>query len=528
MTNSANVLSRPNQVDQTQPGKPPSPPGRSTDEFAHDRSVVSPLPPDGIEFKGEDYLTPRPTALKREFQELWLLLCGETGGIVLSLISIALAANLTATAGQWLFEAMVTLIGVRFIAAFRKQHRSVLQTRMLRTHLRSLFIEETAISIAFVAACFAMAWDITRPTALLFVILNLTGQCALYLATQTVSRWITKHRRSDTPGRHARHAVIAGTGPRAFKVADAIMHAPELGTHLLGFLDYHKSGFWRYHDAPLIGHPDCLEKLIIEGQIDALFIALEPEDIPRSAELFRAAERTGVEIYVMPDIYQPTLARPGLANLNGFSTLVYRTTPESRTSLMCKGVIDRIGAILGIVLAAPIMLAVAIAIKIDSPGPVLFKQTRSGLNGKRFPLYKFRTMCTDAEKRKAELAAHNEMSGPVFKIKADPRVTRLGKFLRKYSIDELPQLFNILAGDMSLVGPRPPLPAEVSKFEAWQRRKLSVKPGLTCLWQVNGRNAIDFEDWMRLDLEYIDKWSLMLDAKILLKTVPAVLKGSGH
>ncbi len=528
MTNDANVLSRPNQTDETQSVISLAPPGRSTTDHVNDRSASISTLPDSIDFKGEDHFSPRPNSLNREFQELWLLLCGETGGIVLSLVSIALAANLTATAGPWLFEAMVALIGIRFITAFRKQHRSVLQTRLLRTHLRSLFIEETAISVAFVAACFAMAWDITRPTALLFILLNLTGQCALYLTTRTVSSWITQHRRSNTPGRHARHAVIAGTGPRAFKVADAIMHAPELGTHLLGFLDYHKSGFWRYHDAPLIGHPDCLEKMIIEGQVDALFIAFEPEDIPRSAELFRAAERTGVEIYLLPDIYQPTLARPGLANLNGFSTLVYRTTPESKISLMCKGLIDRIGAIIGIVLAAPIMLAVAIAIKLDSPGPILFKQTRSGLNGKRFPLYKFRTMCTDAEKRKAELAAQNEMSGPVFKIKADPRVTRLGKFLRKYSIDELPQLFNILTGDMSLVGPRPPLPAEVSKFEAWQRRKLSVKPGLTCLWQVNGRNAIDFEDWMRLDLEYIDKWSLLLDAKILLKTVPTVLKGSGH
>jgi lipopolysaccharide/colanic/teichoic acid biosynthesis glycosyltransferase len=137
-------------------------------------------------------------------------------------------------------------------------------------------------------------------------------------------------------------------------------------------------------------------------------------------------------------------------------------------------------------------------------------------------------MCVDAETKKAELAAQNEMSGPVFKIREDPRVTRLGKFLRKYSIDELPQLFNVLHGDMSLVGPRPPLPAEVSRFEGWQRRKLSVKPGLTCLWQVNGRNSIDFEDWMQLDLEYIDNWSLMLDAKILAKTVPTVLKGSGH
>jgi exopolysaccharide biosynthesis polyprenyl glycosylphosphotransferase len=188
---------------------------------------------------------------------------------------------------------------------------------------------------------------------------------------------------------------------------------------------------------------------------------------------------------------------------------------------------DFIGALILALVALPIMLTAAIAVKLDSRGPVLFKQVRSGRSGRRFVIYKFRTMTCDAEKKKASLWNRNEMSGPVFKIKNDPRVTTIGKFLRKYSIDELPQLFNVIAGDMSLVGPRPPLPSEVMRFEPWQRRKLSVRPGLTCLWQVNGRNAIDFNDWMRLDLEYIDSWSPALDLKILARTIPTVLKGSG-
>jgi exopolysaccharide biosynthesis polyprenyl glycosylphosphotransferase len=458
----------------------------------------------------------------------WLLLCGETGGIIVSLLTITAASHLGGVAADWLLEAMISLILIRIFASHTKRHRAVLNARILRHHLGTLMLEETAVSLAFLAACFIMGWPIDRFAAGIFVLLNFAGQTGLYLITRAVSRSIAALRSKQKHLQYERHAVIAGTGPKAYKVADALMHAPELGTHLLGFLDYHKTGLWRYHDAPLIGHPDCLERIIIDGQVDALFIALEPEDIPKSEELFRVAERTGVDIYLMPDIYQPTLARPRLAQLDGFSTLVYRTTPENRISLICKKVVDRIGALIGVILASPIMLAAALAIKLDSPGPILFKQERSGLNGKRFPLYKFRTMCIDAEKRKADLAAQNEMSGPVFKIKADPRITHLGRFLRKYSIDELPQLFNILHGDMSLVGPRPPLPSEVTKFEGWQRRKLSVKPGLTCLWQVNGRNSIDFEDWMRLDLQYIDNWSLLLDAKILLKTVPTVLKGSGH
>jgi lipopolysaccharide/colanic/teichoic acid biosynthesis glycosyltransferase len=173
------------------------------------------------------------------------------------------------------------------------------------------------------------------------------------------------------------------------------------------------------------------------------------------------------------------------------------------------------------------MLATSLLIKLESKGPVLFKQVRAGENGKNFHLYKFRTMCIDAEDKKAALSTRNEMSGPVFKIREDPRVTTIGRLLRKFSIDELPQFVNVLKGEMSLVGPRPPLPSEVSGYQPWQHRKLSVKPGVTCLWQINGRNQVDFDEWMRLDLEYIDNWSLALDTKILLKTLPAVLKGTG-
>jgi len=170
----------------------------------------------------------------------------------------------------------------------------------------------------------------------------------------------------------------------------------------------------------------------------------------------------------------------------------------------------------------------ALAIKITSPGgPIIFRQKRSGMNGRVFTLYKFRTMVPNAEALKASLEAKNEMDGPVFKIRNDPRVTRVGRILRKLSIDELPQLWNVLRGDMSIVGPRPPIPAEVERYERWQRRRLSMRPGITCIWQVSGRNNVDFKRWMEMDLEYIDNWSLALDFKILLKTIPAVLSSRG-
>jgi len=209
--------------------------------------------------------------------------------------------------------------------------------------------------------------------------------------------------------------------------------------------------------------------------------------------------------------------------------LVFRTTPEISWALLVKAAIDRVGAFVILIPASFVMVATAIAIRMTSPGPVIFRQVRAGKHGKPFTMYKFRTMATDAEMRQNELMIFNQMSGPVFKIDHDPRVTPLGKVLRKWSIDELPQLINVLQGHMSLVGPRPLPIYEVEKFEnTAQRRRLSVKPGLTCLWQVSGRNKVaDFHEWVRLDLKYIDNWSIWLDIKILLMTIPAVLLGFG-
>lgn len=195
--------------------------------------------------------------------------------------------------------------------------------------------------------------------------------------------------------------------------------------------------------------------------------------------------------------------------------------------MMIKRAVDIVFSSLFLLAFSWVYLAIALAIKLTSRGPILFRQERVGMNGRRFTFYKFRSMVVDAEKRKAELQHLNEMDGPVFKIKNDPRITRVGRFIRKYSLDEFPQMWNVLTGDMSLVGPRPPVPSEVEKYESWARRRLSVRPGLTCLWQVSGRNSINFEQWMKLDLTYIDNWTLGLDFLILLKTVPAVLGGRG-
>jgi exopolysaccharide biosynthesis polyprenyl glycosylphosphotransferase len=242
-----------------------------------------------------------------------------------------------------------------------------------------------------------------------------------------------------------------------------------------------------------------------------------------------ACEVEGVPAWLVADFIQTSIAKPDVDAFAGRPMLVFRTTPEISWALLLKGMIDRIGAFLLLIVLALPMLFVALIIRLTSRGSAIFRQQRAGKHGKPFTMYKFRSMSDDAEQRHADLLPFNQMSGPVFKIHDDPRITPFGRWLRRTSFDETPQLFNVLWGDMSLVGPRPLPLYEVEKFEnTAQRRRLSVKPGLTCLWQIRGRNEVnDFRDWVKLDLEYIDQWSLGLDFKILARTVPAVVFGLG-
>jgi exopolysaccharide biosynthesis polyprenyl glycosylphosphotransferase len=249
----------------------------------------------------------------------------------------------------------------------------------------------------------------------------------------------------------------------------------------------------------------------------------------RVEQAISACEVEGVPAWLVANFIQTSIAKPDFDAFAGRPMLVFRSAPEVSWALLIKDVIDRVGAlILLAVMAIPIAM-VALIIRRTSKGPVIFRQRRAGRFGKPFVMYKFRSMADDAEMRRVELEPFNQMHGPVFKVESDPRITPFGRWLRRTSFDELPQLVNVLMGDMSLVGPRPLPLYEVEKFEnTAQRRRLSVKPGLTCLWQISGRNQMrDFRDWVRLDLDYIDRWSLGLDLKILLRTVPAVILGSG-
>ncbi|GAB4224283.1 MAG: sugar transferase [Acidobacteriota bacterium] len=322
------------------------------------------------------------------------------------------------------------------------------------------------------------------------------------------------------------NALIVGTGPAAREIRDTLASRPHLGYRVLGLVDMPDE---RHRDptVPTVGTVDELPALVDREVVDAVIFATSLEETSRHEKLIWKLEEVGKTVHMRGDAVGVLLSRTFIGEFQGIPILSLRSTPADPLALAAKRAIDVIGSGLGMIVLAPVFALTALAVKLTSPGPVLYRQERVGLNGRRFRMLKFRSMYVDADKRLAELRDRNEMTGPVFKMKHDPRVTPVGRFIRKFSIDELPQLWNVFVGEMSLVGPRPPIPHEVEGYERWQRRRLSMKPGLTCLWQVSGRNDVDFDTWMKLDMEYIDNWSLLLDLKILVKTIPVVLTARG-
>lgn len=435
----------------------------------------------------------------------------------------------------------LTLLSVSLRALIRLQcgFKDSLGSNSDFTLLFNNFKSEIKYALGFMTVLYLAEFPIARSVVLTFIVLNMIIQFIPFCVSQMI--FVTRKGKSGLPGSGApgltnnsqsdaasRTALVYGTGRKGKLVVDMLLTNPHSDITPIGFIDPHASGLWSYRDTPLIGGLKALRETILNRQVDLLFIAAEHKDLQHSQAVFDIAERMGVPVCVMPHIYQSTVSECRLKMFNGRPALVYSSAKEEGLSTVVKEILDKLIAGAALIIVSPLMALTAALIKMTSTGPVLFRQTRLGINGAPFTLFKFRSMTADAEQRKDALAGSNEMSGPVFKIKHDPRITPVGRFIRKYSIDELPQLLNVLRGDMSLVGPRPALPDEVSRFETWQRRKLAVKPGVTCTWQVSGRNVIDFDDWMKLDLEYIDNWSLWLDTKILARTIPTVLKGAGQ
>lgn len=350
-----------------------------------------------------------------------------------------------------------------------------------------------------------------------------------------VSTLITRHIvHALTPewaplGHRTRRVLIVGSGPRALRLYRSIVGRSKSISKIVGFVDTRSTqNMDQVIATQLLGNLDQLEELLTSHVVDEVLIALPIKSCyDQIQQVIETCERIGIECKYLSDIFQVSQAKTRIEYSN-YAPLIAIKMVSDDYRLLVKRAFDVGGALVALILLFPVMLLTALAIKVTSQGPVMFVQERYGLSKRRFRMFKFRTMVQNAEKLQAQLEHRNEAQGPVFKIKDDPRVTPLGKFLRKTSIDELPQLLNVLRGDMSLVGPRPLPERDVTRFsESSLLRRFSVKPGLTCLWQVNGRSNTDFGNWIKQDLQYIDQWSLGLDFTILLKTVPAVIKGRG-
>ena len=325
-----------------------------------------------------------------------------------------------------------------------------------------------------------------------------------------------------------RHVIIVGSGPRALRLYQEYCADPFSGYRLLGFVDSDGSFAHEEIKYRTLGTTDQLENILMNNVVDEVLIALPIKSCYADIQnTIRICEKVGVESKYLSDVFQSSLAKPRHEQAEQFSMVAMKLVHTDH-SLIVKRIFDVVVALIGLIALLPIMLLTAIAIKLTSAGPIIFSQERYGLNKRRFKMYKFRTMIVNAEALQPSLESLNEARGPVFKMRDDPRLIGIGKFLRVMSIDELPQLINVLRGEMSLVGPRPLPVRDVSRFsEGWLMRRFSVRPGITCLWQINGRSNTDFERWIELDLKYIDEWSFGLDLKILFKTVPVVLKGTG-
>ena len=362
-----------------------------------------------------------------------------------------------------------------------------------------------------------------------FLVVFWTASAGTLVGSRIILRRVLAQLRRK--GRNLRQVLIVGTNKRATALARTIENKRELGYILLGFADdpWPGSETLGRRDYPVVTDLLHLREFLREVIVDEVFVCLPVKSrYENIREIIEHCENEGVVVRLLGQFFDLRIARAKVEMLEDDTVVSVYTGQMEGWAVVAKRTFDTAASLLLLIVLAPVFLVTAIAIALTSGGPVFFVQQRVGISKRRFRLFKFRTMVADAEQRQHALEALNEVSGPVFKIQNDPRITPLGRLLRKTSIDELPQLLNVLRGDMSLVGPRPlPLRDYYGFNHDTHRRRFSVRPGITCLWQANGRGTICFDDWMELDMQYIDHWSLWLDLKILMKTVPAVFKGSG-
>ena len=418
------------------------------------------------------------------------------------------------------------MLTASFLFSYSNLYRSHRLTKWHREAI-DVIIAVSLCTLIIMACSIAFSMEIvTKSFLVIFWILT----SALLLASHFTLRHLMRNVRLF--GRNLRYALILGTNQRALEVAKAITSNRKLGYQLTGFVDNKWFGNITFEQTgyKVVSDLDSFQAYLRDNIVDEVFICTPlKSQYEASANILSACEEQGVTVHLDKNIFTPTIdskQRRSYQEEDRWLTLTYNSS-ESYSTLL-KRMLDVSISLVMLVFLLPLFLVIALLIKLDSPGPVFFVQQRIGLNKRRFGMRKFRTMVADAEKKQSQLESQNEVSGPVFKMSNDPRITSIGKILRSTSLDELPQLINVLMGDMALVGPRPLPIRDFNGFEEdWYRRRFSVLPGITCLWQIEGRSDISFDEWMQLDMRYIDQWSLWLDIKILFKTIPAVLRGSG-
>jgi exopolysaccharide biosynthesis polyprenyl glycosylphosphotransferase len=357
----------------------------------------------------------------------------------------------------------------------------------------------------------------------LFLLELFTAQIVVTVGARIAIR--TALRIARSLGYSTRFILIVGTGARARAFAARIERRRDLGLRVIGLLA-ESPGTSRVGTLPVLGAVEAIETVLHARVVDEVAICLSPESVGLVEPVARLCEEEGKIVRIpVDDVAGLTLPGGRVEDFDGMAVLSLVYGPDRILALIVKRLIDVIGAILAVIVLSPLIAGIALLVLLGEGRPILFHQQRVGLHGREFRMMKFRTMVTDAEARVAGLEAFNEIQGHAFKLSGDPRVLRVGRFLRRTSLDELPQLWNVLTGSMSLVGPRPPLVREVAGYDLWHRRRLSMKPGMTGLWQVSARQDTDFDRWVALDLDYIDRWSLWLDLKIMLRTIPALLSG---
>jgi exopolysaccharide biosynthesis polyprenyl glycosylphosphotransferase len=386
-----------------------------------------------------------------------------------------------------------------------------------------------AISLGtFILFIISLVFKIRLITPLFLIIFFFVNVSACVLSRLSLRYLLAFIRRN---GRNLRSLLIVGSNPRALRFVQQIQERPEMGYRVLGFVDNEWDGAQRVRKAnlPLQGDLTQFPSILREQVVDEVAIFLPMKSLyGEISRIVSQCEEQGIIVRIPTDIFETRTGGTKDEPIDPEMVLTIYPGAIRGWQAVVKRATDFFLSLALLLTVSPLLVAVALLVKFNSPGPIFFVQERLGLNKRRFLLYKFRTMVPDAERQMAALEHLNEVDGPAFKIKNDPRITKIGKYLRKTSIDEFPQLINVLRGDMSLVGPRPLPVRDYTGFsQDWQRRRFSVKPGMTCLWQIGGRSEISFDRWMRLDLQYIDQWSLWLDLKILAKTIPAVFRREG-